>query len=106
MGGEAAKASEDRRGGRYKAFISHGINVAFSNGIDITAGIYEFLTERRLAMRQKKGEKINNRGMGTVEIILIIVVLIGLVLIFKTQIQQLVETVFQKIAVDSAAILS
>lgn len=57
-------------------------------------------------MRQKKGEKINNRGMGTVEIILIIVVLIGLVLIFKTQIQQLVETVFQKIAVDSAAILS
>lgn len=48
----------------------------------------------------------NNKGMGTVEIILIIVVLIGLVLIFKTQIGQLVETVFQKISADSAAILA
>ncbi len=47
-----------------------------------------------------------NKGMGTVEIILIIVVLIGLVLIFKNQIQQLVSTVFQKIAVDSSAILA
>lgn len=48
----------------------------------------------------------NNRGMGTVEMILIIVVLIGLVLIFKTQIRELVETVFQKIAADSSAILA
>lgn len=49
---------------------------------------------------------INNKGMGTVEMILIIVVLIGLVLIFKTQIQELVGTVFQKIAADSSAILA
>ena len=39
----------------------------------------------------------NNAGMGTVEIILIIVVLIGLVLIFKTQITDLVESIFSKI---------
>ena len=45
-------------------------------------------------------------GMGTVEMVLIIVVLIGLVLIFKTQIQELVSTVFEKIAVDSSAILA
>lgn len=57
-------------------------------------------------MKQKQFLKKNNKGMGTVEIILIIVVLIGLVLIFKTQIQELVETVFQKIAVDSSAILA
>jgi len=57
-------------------------------------------------MKQRKKEKMNSKGMGTVEIILIIVVLIGLVLIFKTQIQQLAETVFQKIAIDSAAILA
>lgn len=50
--------------------------------------------------------KNNNRGMGTVEMILIIVVLIGLVLIFKTQIQELAETVFQKISADSSSILS
>lgn len=36
-------------------------------------------------------------GMGTVEIILIIVVLVGLVLIFKTQITNLVGTLFNKI---------
>ncbi|MCI7043309.1 MAG: hypothetical protein MR992_14530 [Lachnospiraceae bacterium] len=56
----------------------------------------------------KKITKImrNNRGMGTVEMILIIVVLIGLVLIFKTQISDLVGNVFQKISADSAAILA
>ncbi len=50
--------------------------------------------------------KLNNKGMGTVEIILIIVVLIGLVLIFKTQIMELATTVFEKISVDSNSILS
>ena len=36
-------------------------------------------------------------GMGTVEIILIIVVLVGLVLIFKEQITEIVESIFSKI---------
>ena len=56
----------------------------------------------------KKITKImrNNRGMGTVEMILIIVVLIVLVLIFNTQISDLVGNVFQKISADSAAILA
>ena len=54
----------------------------------------------------KRGNSINNRGMGTVEMILIIVVLIGLVLIFKTQIMELTESIFQKIAADSSAILA
>lgn len=39
----------------------------------------------------------SNAGMGTVEIILIIVVLIGLVIIFKDQISGLVEQVFESI---------
>lgn len=45
-------------------------------------------------------------GMGTVEIILIIVVLIGLVIIFKTQLRALVETVFEKITKDSNTVMS
>lgn len=45
-------------------------------------------------------------GMGTVEIILIIVVLIGLVIIFKTQLRALVERVFEKITKDSNTIMS
>lgn len=46
------------------------------------------------------------RGMGTVEIILIIVVLIGLVLIFKKQLKTLVEDVFDKITSDSNKVMS
>jgi len=59
-------------------------------------------------MRKKEDKNLlkNNCGMGTVEMILIIVVLIGLVLIFKTQIQELAGTIFEKISADSAAILS
>lgn len=45
-------------------------------------------------------------GMGTVEIILIIVVLIGLVIIFKTQLRTLVNTVFEKITSDSNTVMS
>ena len=45
-------------------------------------------------------------GMGTVEIILIIVVLIGLVIIFKTQLRSLVQKVFEKITKDSNTVMS
>ena len=40
-------------------------------------------------------------GMGTVEIILIIVVLVGLVILFKGQITQIVNSLFQKITKQS-----
>lgn len=53
---------------------------------------------------EKKGELKNLRqlvqeedGMGTVEIILIIVVLVGLVLIFKDQLTSIVNSIFSKI---------
>ena len=42
--------------------------------------------------------------MGTVEIILIIVVLIGLVLIFKEQITNVVNSIFGKITKESAKV--
>ena len=47
-------------------------------------GFREFLTEED--------------GMGTVEIILIIVVLVGLVIIFKEQITKIVNSIFKKIS--------
>ncbi len=43
-------------------------------------------------------------GMGTVEIILIIVVLISLVIIFKTQLTNLVNTIFSKITSQANSI--
>ncbi len=44
------------------------------------------------------------RGIGVVEIILILVVLIGLVIIFKSQLTSLVQSIFQKITSESAGI--
>ena len=43
-------------------------------------------------------------GMGTVEIILIIVVLVGLVIIFKDQITKIVNNLFQKITTQTGQI--
>lgn len=43
-------------------------------------------------------------GMGTVEVILIIVVLIGLVIIFKNQLTQIVNNIFSKISSQSSSI--
>lgn len=46
----------------------------------------------------------DQRGMGVVEVILIIVVLIGLVIIFKTQITEVVNDIFEKIVSQSSSI--
>lgn len=43
-------------------------------------------------------------GMGVVEVILIIVVLIGLVIIFKNQITGVVNDIFEKIISQSSSI--
>lgn len=65
-----------------------------------------------LKRREKKSLKDlrdflqEEEGLGTVEIILIIVVLIGLVIIFKTQLRSLVEKVFEKITKDSNTVMS
>lgn len=45
-----------------------------------------------------------NRGIGVVEVILILVVLIGLVIIFKAQLTSLVESIFSKIVSESSGI--
>ncbi len=39
----------------------------------------------------------DNKGMGVIEIVLIILVLIGLILIFKNQITSIINTVFSKV---------
>lgn len=43
-------------------------------------------------------------GVGVVEVILILVVLIGLVIIFKSQLTDLVNVIFNKITSESAGI--
>ena len=44
------------------------------------------------------------KGIGVVEVILILVVLIGLVIIFKSQLTCLVESIFEKITSESGRI--
>lgn len=46
----------------------------------------------------------NEDGISVIELILVLVVIIGLVLIFKTQLTTLVETIFDKITSESAGI--
>lgn len=58
-------------------------------------GLINWLDSKLIGMRTFLVQK--NEGMGTVEIILIIVVLIGLVIIFKEQITELVNDIFKKI---------
>lgn len=55
--------------------------------------------EKQLASKPKTFRRFlqEEDGMGTVEIILIIVVLIGLVIIFKNQITTIVNNLFGKI---------
>ena len=55
-------------------------------------------------MRKKKGFQDFLReedGMGTVEVILIIVVLVGLVILFKSQITTIVQSLFGKITANT-----
>lgn len=62
---------------------------------------------KNLEMRKKNGKTWKLKGwrqfleeedgMGTVEVILIIVVLVGLVLIFKEEISDIIDSLFSKI---------
>ena len=50
--------------------------------------------------------KQDNAGVGVVEIILILAVLIALVLVFKEQIEDIVEKAFKVITGDVSSVLS
>ncbi len=60
------------------------------------------MDEKWIGMKNFMMQK--SEGMGTVEIILIIVVLIGLVVIFKDQITDLVNSIFSKITKQTSKI--
>ncbi len=53
----------------------------------------------------KKRSKKELKAVGVIEIVLILVVLIGLVLVFKEQITTIVTNAFQGISGDAARIL-
>lgn len=55
-------------------------------------------------IREKLRLCLDDQGVSVVEIILILVVLIALVVIFKSQLLSLVQTIFSKITSESAGI--
>ncbi len=55
-------------------------------------------------MEEKKFWK-DNRGVGVIEIVLIMVVLVGLVLIFKDQISDIVSDALSSISTDAGNIM-
>lgn len=55
-------------------------------------------------MKLMKELWLNEDGIGTVEMILILVVLIGLVLIFKKQLTTLVNNIFKTITTESGKV--
>lgn len=56
-------------------------------------------------MKKRIGEYVYNEdGMGVVEVVLIIIVLISLVAIFKTQITSLVNTIISKMSTNAKKI--
>ena len=77
------------------------------DGDDPAACVYDILNKTKGIKNMKKNfmDFIREEdGMGTVEVILIIVVLIGLVLIFKNQLTQIVNNIFSKISSQSSSI--
>ncbi len=58
----------------------------------------------KIWMDQARDTINNEKGIGTVEMILILVVLIGLVLIFKDKLTSLVEDIFKTIEKNSKSV--
>ena len=56
-----------------------------------------------MAFRIKEASE-DNRGIGTVEVILILVVLIGLVVIFRDQLTTIINSIFARIVTDTNAL--
>lgn len=68
--------------------------------------IHKKMIRKRIIWKIQDIKRIlkEEKGIGVVEVILILVVLIGLVIIFKSQLTSLVQTIFEKITSESAGI--
>lgn len=71
----------------------------------------DLVEEKEVTLEEKenqgkiKGFWKDNRGVGVIEIVLILVILIGLVLVFKEQITAIVNNAFTAISGDAGKII-
>lgn len=73
---------------------------------DEKRSVVEAEAENTDSREEQKSFLQDNRGVGVIEIVLILVVLIGLVLIFKDQITAIVNDAFKSISGDAGKILN
>ena len=114
---ESIQAFEERKA-RAKR-LGEEAGTAFANVSDAGSGIDHCYSPGffdHADIKDKKGRDVmwriryalqvlkDDRGIGVVEVILILVVLIGLVIIFKSQLTSLVQTIFEKITSESSGI--
>lgn len=64
------------------------------------------LPEETVEETNEVGFLKDNRGVGVIEIVLILVILIGLVLVFKEQITTIVTNAFSSISGDAGKIIN
>lgn len=61
---------------------------------------------RKRKTYKKPNFRKDNRGVGVIEIVLILVILIGLVLVFKEQITAIINNAFAAISGDAGKIIN
>ena len=90
-----------------KAAAAHDINAGGGFGNHYGSRVFyisDFLRKEAAVMKGLQRFIRDERGIGTVEMILILVVLIALVLIFKDQMTNLVNSIFEKITKQSGKV--
>lgn len=66
----------------------------------------EPVEQEGVELKKAKGFRSDDRGVGVIEIVLILVVLIGLVLIFKQQITTIINNAFSSISGNAGKIIN
>lgn len=66
----------------------------------------ETMEQEKEETKKVKGFRKDDRGVGVIEIVLILVILIGLVLIFKQQITAIINNAFAAISGNAAQIIN
>lgn len=66
---------------------------------------YSLEVKKMLAKEKLQEVKEDNKGLAVIEIILILVIVLGLILIFRTNLKDMIESIFNQIKGDKDKII-
>ena len=107
FGGTKADSEKTGRRNRYEAALANELDAGSRFNHSDCTGVFINYILRRIRTRRIRmfwNTLKNDEGIGVVEVILILVVLIGLVIIFKSQLTDIVNSIFKKIVSESSGI--